>query len=436
MGGLEQMLAYRKSREELEKMNDERAMEMMRRKPNMVRPQMFLNTVPAALEGLTKKGGGDAGLRRVVGGRKGAGHGSSPNFYRDSDSDNSGSESDSEDRRLSTRLPENPLRGGAKKGGFLPMLLSAIPAVMSLFGHGKDGILEPRTKGGEFYGKHVGDEIRRMHGAGFLDEFIHGITGLGHAGGGGTGGGGAGGGHAGGHLGIASGYLDGGRKSRAVVKHKASASVGRQHAPNVTHMANISSKSGVAFNPVVPHAIPSQGIQVPNYAPEWFRNSGDIAGGSHHHLHGEGIVEDVMDFVKNKAVPAVKRFFGHKGEKAAPAPAPSQSHKAPPSRSAPMPATMSDAEHLASMGIHSNKDFKKWAVKNHPDKGGDSAKFAHVSSMADRAFSKAGAGRKKVPRKASEATLARRECIRRLMRDKGMTLPQASSHIKQHGMDY
>ena len=421
MGGLEQMIAYRKSREALEKLNDDRALQMMDRKPNMIRPQMLLNTVPAGLEGL--KGGGDAGLRRVAGRMRG-GAGKAPNHYRSQDSEGSDSESDSGDRRLN--------------GGFLPMLLSAIPAVMSLFGRGRDGILDPRTKGGEYYGKNVAEELKRLHGDKFVEEFLTGVTST-CRGAGGAGGGKAGGGKAGGSLGIFSKHLDhspvGGarprRKQVAPLHH-----VGSQD-------ASIELPEGVAFNPLVPNAVRSRGVQVPNHAPEWFRNSGDIAGGAKYgHLQGEGVVEDVMDFVKNKAVPAVKRFFGMKGNTSAPAPAPAPQKAQsapPPRRSAPAPApapSASESDQLASMGIRSNKDFKKWAVKNHPDKGGDSATFARVSSMADRVFSKAGAGRKKVPRKASEATLARREMIRKLMREHGMTLPEASRHIKEDKLAY
>lgn len=48
---------------------------------------------------------------------------------------------------------------------------------------------------------------------------------------------------------------------------------------------------------------------------------------------------------------------------------------------------------LAALGIGSRKEFNKWALKNHPDKGGDTAQFQRVSSLADKAF-KGGRRRK------------------------------------------
>jgi hypothetical protein len=51
---------------------------------------------------------------------------------------------------------------------------------------------------------------------------------------------------------------------------------------------------------------------------------------------------------------------------------------------------------LAPMGIGSRREFNKWALKNHPDKGGDTAQFQRVSSLADKAF-KGGRRQKKVP---------------------------------------
>ena len=49
---------------------------------------------------------------------------------------------------------------------------------------------------------------------------------------------------------------------------------------------------------------------------------------------------------------------------------------------------------LAPMGISSRKEFNKWALRNHPDKGGDTAQFQRVSSLADKAFK--GGRRRKV----------------------------------------
>ena len=50
---------------------------------------------------------------------------------------------------------------------------------------------------------------------------------------------------------------------------------------------------------------------------------------------------------------------------------------------------------LAPLGISSRKEFNKWALRNHPDKGGDTAQFQRVSSLADKAFK--GGRRRRVP---------------------------------------
>ena len=48
---------------------------------------------------------------------------------------------------------------------------------------------------------------------------------------------------------------------------------------------------------------------------------------------------------------------------------------------------------LASEGIGSSRDFRKWAVRgNHPDKGGDSERFAVVSDCKDKLIGKGSAG--------------------------------------------
>ena len=38
---------------------------------------------------------------------------------------------------------------------------------------------------------------------------------------------------------------------------------------------------------------------------------------------------------------------------------------------------------LCKQGIKTNKDFRKWSIKNHPDKGGDQALFQEVSNCRD-----------------------------------------------------
>lgn len=40
------------------------------------------------------------------------------------------------------------------------------------------------------------------------------------------------------------------------------------------------------------------------------------------------------------------------------------------------------------LGINSRKDFHKWAVRNHPDKGGDPNIFRKVSQLVERQYPK------------------------------------------------
>jgi hypothetical protein len=42
------------------------------------------------------------------------------------------------------------------------------------------------------------------------------------------------------------------------------------------------------------------------------------------------------------------------------------------------------AAFLKGEGITTRKDFRRWALKNHPDRGGDTAKFQFVSDCVDR----------------------------------------------------
>jgi len=56
----------------------------------------------------------------------------------------------------------------------------------------------------------------------------------------------------------------------------------------------------------------------------------------------------------------------------------------------------------------------------------------NIAEMIPEAALVAAAGKPKKKRKVSEKTKKRHEMIRKLMREKGMTLPEASSYIKKH----
>jgi len=225
MGQLEQMIAYQKAHGMLKDMADERALEMQARKPNMLRKQMLLNTVPAELEGL--RGGGKPGLQRIVGGARKMKKAEEAAAKYLSYGAGAPEESDSEDE-------------GEKKeelhGGFLPFLAAAaVPLLGKLFGNGKP---LKRGAGAKQMGRHLGEQIKELHGEGFLDDLVSGI-------------------------GSVVGKMFGAGVS------------GGAKEPTFTEYSK-----GIAMNRVVPGGIEARGQQVPDYAPKWFRESGDIAGGA------------------------------------------------------------------------------------------------------------------------------------------------------------
>ncbi len=131
MGQLEQMIAYQNAHGKLQEMSDDRAYEMQARKPNMIRKQMLLNTVPASLEGL--KGGAMPGLKRVVGGARKMkkAEEASREYMKYMRGGAEMSDSEEECEEMEEEKPE-------MKGGFLGALASlAIPMLGKLFGAGK-----------------------------------------------------------------------------------------------------------------------------------------------------------------------------------------------------------------------------------------------------------------------------------------------------------
>jgi hypothetical protein len=61
---------------------------------------------------------------------------------------------------------------------------------------------------------------------------------------------------------------------------------------------------------------------------------------------------------------------------------------------------------LASAGITSRSDFRKWSLQNHPDRGGDTTKFQEISACVDTVFP--SGGRRKSRRKNRKARKTRR----------------------------
>lgn len=228
MGQLEQMIAYHKAHGMLKDMSDDRAMEMEARKPNMRRRQMLLNTVPAELEGL--RGGGKPGLQRIVGGArkmKAAEEAAAKYLAR------GGAAPGDSDEETESECEEKE----DMKGGFLPLLAAAaVPLLGKLFGNGKP---LARGKHAAAMGRELGKHIKELHGEGFLDDLVSGIGSV-----------------------VGKMFGAGGPAGEA----------------SATPAFNEYSK-GIAPKRLQPGAMKSRGEQVPDYAPKWFRESGDIAGG-------------------------------------------------------------------------------------------------------------------------------------------------------------
>lgn len=207
MGQLEQMIAYQNAHGKLQEMSDDRAYEMQARKPNMIRKQMLLNTVPAKLEGL--KGGAMPGLKRVVGGARKMkkAEEASRQYMNYMRGGAEMSDSEEECEEMEEEKPEKP----EMKGGFLGALASlAIPMIGKLFGAGK-------------MSKEAHDEMMGLF------------------------------------------------------RKKGGASPAGEQAkiPAVDVYAR-----GIATKRLPPGGIRAKAEQGADYAPQWFRDSGDIAGGA------------------------------------------------------------------------------------------------------------------------------------------------------------
>ncbi len=124
-------------------------------------------------------------------------------------------------------------------------------------------------------------------------------------------------------------------------------------------------------------------------------------------MAGGGFLDSVMSFISS--------FFGSK--------------KAGPSLSR---ADAAKAE-LAKMGITSLRDFTRWSLKNHPDKGGDTGKFQSVSDLAGRAFKGEGR-RRRAAAGPSDGRRARAAVVKKVMAEKGLSMIAASKYVKEHGL--
>ena len=135
-------------------------------------------------------------------------------------------------------------------------------------------------------------------------------------------------------------------------------------------------------------------------------------------MKGSGILDTIMSFIKS--------LFGSKKSEA-----PKATPKAEPksqeySSAAPASSAVERAKaELSSMGINSLSDFKKWSLRNHPDKGGDTAAYGRVSGLASTAFKAMGKMR---------GGSARGEIVKRVMKERGCGLGEASRIVKSEGL--
>jgi hypothetical protein len=145
-------------------------------------------------------------------------------------------------------------------------------------------------------------------------------------------------------------------------------------------------------------------------------------------MTGAGVLDDVYKFIMG--------LFGKKGSPAAAAPS-GPAPSAPPRASAPAPsapAEESAASQLAKYGITDKSSFRKWAAKGgHPDKGGDVATFQKVSGLAGKLGWSGGARVKRVVGEG-DGRRKRAEVVRRVMKEKGCSMIEASKHVKAHGL--
>jgi hypothetical protein len=146
-------------------------------------------------------------------------------------------------------------------------------------------------------------------------------------------------------------------------------------------------------------------------------------------MTGAGFLDDAYKFIMG--------LFGKKSSPAAAAPSSGPAPSAPPRASAPAPsapAEESAAAQLAKYGITDKSSFRKWAAKGgHPDKGGDVATFQKVSGLAGKLGWSGGARVKRVVGE-SDGRRKRAEVVRRVMKEKGCSMIEASKHVKAHNL--
>jgi hypothetical protein len=74
-------------------------------------------------------------------------------------------------------------------------------------------------------------------------------------------------------------------------------------------------------------------------------------------------------------------------------------------------------QRLEQEGIQTRSDFRRWAARNHPDKGGDARRFQEISECMDMVFPKSGGRvRKNTFRRRRRVTTKKHVRLRRTRR--------------------
>lgn len=217
MGQLEQLRAFQNNQHARLSLAQRRADEMFEKHPQLAVPPPYLNSVAAEVEPKHTSGGA-AGLRRVVGAGR----------HKKAKAPEHEAESESE---------EEMEGGGIISGLNIPI----ISGLAGLFGLGKGGAVD--TKRGLLYGKQAAEHLRKLHGAGFLDDFAKGFMSV---------------------IKPISSVVG---AIAPMIPHPAARAIGT--AANV-----VNGLTGGAAPPaarrLVPNAVESDNLGVPPQAPEWF----------------------------------------------------------------------------------------------------------------------------------------------------------------------
>ena len=150
-------------------------------------------------------------------------------------------------------------------------------------------------------------------------------------------------------------------------------------------------------------------------------------------LKGSGVFSKVFDFfhsIFNPGLPTLRKPDPYPSD-------PPPRRDTPPPRAPPPPPMApsdADAEFLAQYGIRTRADFRKWSLRNHPDKGGDVALFQRIASVADKVFKGQGKYRVGGRKGCVDGRSSRAEIVKKVMAERGLSMIEASKVVKNEGL--